>query len=83
MIDDACRIRVIRAILGLNSRSFAARVGISPTTMTAWEQGRSTPQSAKRQELAKICHQERIAFLPSGFPVPAVDCLAFKENKNA
>jgi len=81
-IDDAVRIRVIRAILGMSSKTFAARVGVSAGALTAWERGRATPQVLNRQELAKICQEHKIAFAPSGFPLPASDVLIFKEKTN-
>ena len=77
-IDDATRVRVIRALLGMNSRQFAKHVGISPGTLTAWERSRSTPQADKRKVLATICQQNGLCFLPSGMPVPGPDCLALK-----
>lgn len=83
MIDDAVRIRVIRAILGITSKSFASRVGVGPLTITAWERGRYAPKAEHRRELAKICAEAKIASLPSGMPVPAIDCLLFKEKENA
>lgn len=80
-INDGCRIRVIRALLGMDSRTFAAKVGISPGTLTAWEKSRATPQAEKRHALAQICQENGIGFLPSGFPVPFVDCLLLREEK--
>jgi hypothetical protein len=32
--------------------------------------------------LAKICQEHKIAFAPSGFPLPASDVLIFKEKTN-
>jgi DNA-binding transcriptional regulator YiaG len=81
-IDDAVRVRVIRAILGMSSRAFAARIGVSAGTLTAWERSRATPQVLNRNELAKLCQEHHIAFAPSGFPLPASDVLIFKEPHN-
>lgn len=83
MIDDAMRVRVVRSILGMDSKTFALKVGISAGTLTAWEKGRLTPQAGKRQKLARVCQEYKIAFLPSGYPVPAVDVLMFKEGHSA
>jgi DNA-binding transcriptional regulator YiaG len=80
-VDDAMRVRVIRALLGLDSKSFASRLGVSAGTLTAWEKSRATPQLGKRETLAKLCQESGIAFLPSGMPVPAVDCLVFKKEE--
>ncbi len=82
MVDDARRIRVIRALLGLTSRAFAARMGISVGCVTSWEHGRATPQREKRKELAAFCQKEGIAFLPSGMPVPSIDLLPSQETDN-
>ena len=81
LLDDATRIRVIRALIGMNSKTFAAELSISAGTLTAWERSRSTPQPQKRHELAKLCQKHGLCFMPSGFPVPASDCLIFKERK--
>lgn len=80
-ISDSQRIRVIRAIIGMDSKTFAAELCVSAGTLTAWEKGRSTPQPQKRHELAKLCQKHGLCFMPSGFPVPASDCLIFKERK--
>lgn len=79
-IDDAVRIRVIRAVTGMDSKTFAARVGISPTSMTAWERGRTSPQGASKKALAELCHEYGIGFTPSGFPFPVADCMLFKKE---
>jgi DNA-binding transcriptional regulator YiaG len=80
VIDDAARIRVIRAILGMDSKTFSSRVGISPGTCTAWEKGRASPQRDNRKVLAELCQSSGIAFLPSGMPVPMSDLLSIQEN---
>jgi transcriptional regulator with XRE-family HTH domain len=81
-IGDAVRIRVIRALMGTTSRSFAQRIGVSAGTLTSWEKGRATPQNSHREELAKLCHEKKIGFLPSGMPVPFVDTLVYREDKS-
>ncbi len=80
-IDDSVRIRVIRATLGMNHTDFAAAMSISINTLANWEHGRATPQPKKRHELAKLCQKHGLCFLPSGFPVPASDCLVFKPKE--
>lgn len=84
-IDDSVRIRVIRALLGMDSQSFAKRLGVCPATQTNWEKGRTTPSADKRQELYQLCEENGIGFLPSGFPVPVASLLMFKleEFQNA
>lgn len=83
MIDDAARVRVIRAILGITMREFARRVGVRPVSVADWERGRSRPQSQFRDRMAVLVQENGLAFLPSGMPVPAKDCLALKETTNA
>jgi transcriptional regulator with XRE-family HTH domain len=83
MIDDATRIRVVRALLGITSQEFAARVGVTPGIVTGWEKGRYTPRKKSRLVLAEICEREKIAFLPSGMPVPMDSFTATPENTNA
>ncbi len=82
IIDDAARVRIVRAILGIESREFAAKLGISAGTMTSWERGRSTTQREKRKVLAAICQENSICFLPSGMPVPHSDLLPVQDTDN-
>ena len=82
IIGDAARIRVIRAILGMDSKTFSSRVGVSPGTLTAWEKGRATPQRDKRKTLAELCQSSGIGFMPSGMPIPMSDLLAPQESAN-
>lgn len=79
-VDDATRIRVIRALVGMTSRDFAAKMGVSCASVTSWEKGRCTPQREKRMELATFCQKAGIAFMPSGCPVPAGDLLPSQER---
>jgi DNA-binding transcriptional regulator YiaG len=79
-ITEATRIRVIRALLGVSSRELAARIGITPNSLTSWEHGKSTPQREKRKALAAICQENGIAFLVSGCPVPMGDVMMTREN---
>lgn len=66
IVNEATKIRVVRAILGMSSGDFAGRLGISAGTLTAWEKGRNSPQEAKKQVLAELCEQNGIAFSISG-----------------
>ena len=77
-IDDSVRVRVIRALIGITSKEFARRVGVSPLTVTSWERNHFQPSATNRQALNKLCHEYGIAFMPSGYPVPAEECLMFK-----
>lgn len=70
MTNDATRIRVIRAFLGMDSKPFAARLGVCAGTLTNWERGRSTPTPSRRAELEKLCEENGIGFLPNGYPIP-------------
>lgn len=80
-IDDARRIRIVRAYLGMDSRAFAARMGVCPATLTNWERGRSSPGSIKRGELGVLCQEHGLAFSPSGYPFPVADCVVFKQEE--
>ena len=68
MISEDQRVRVIRAILGWESRAFAEKIGVTPNCVTNWEKGRSVPQEKHRNSLAKICEENRIVFDESGIP---------------
>ena len=82
-LSDAMRVRVIRALLGMTSKQFAQKIGVSATTLTSWEKGRNTPQAHIRPRISDLCQEHGIAALPSGMPVPASDVLMFKEAKSA
>lgn len=79
--DDATRVRVIRAIVGMDSKSFAAHLGICAGTCTAWEKGRSSPQGAGKKALLELCQERKIGFTPSGFPFPIIDCMMFRQEE--
>lgn len=85
IIDDALRIRLIRAMLGMSSAALARTLNVCAGTMTAWEKGRSCPQGENKRLLAQLCQEQGIAFSPSGYPFPAADCVVFKpkEQDNA
>ena len=83
IVNSSVEIRVIRALLGMDSRSFAARLGVSAGTLTSWERSRSAPKGAKRQELYKLCEENGIGFLPNSYPMPITDCLLLKMPKAA
>lgn len=82
VIDDAVRIRVVRALLGMKSKDLAKRIGVRAVTITYWERGTATPRGDNRKKLESLCREHRIAFLPSGMPVMFDDCLQFKEKQN-
>jgi transcriptional regulator with XRE-family HTH domain len=82
VIDDAIRIRVIRALLGISGKELARRVGVTQGVVTGWEKGRSAPRTQSRTALAKICQEHKIMFLPSGFPVPAEDYMPVPAQEN-
>jgi DNA-binding transcriptional regulator YiaG len=81
IVNDATRIRVIRAYLGMDSRSFAARLGVAVGTLTNWEKGRCTPWAKHRDELLRICQLNGLCFSPSGYPFPASDHVIFKNEE--
>lgn len=78
IVTDAIRIRVLRAILGLNARQFAQRLGVRAPTLYYWERGRRQPRPKYRDALAQLCADEGIAFLPNGFPIPFVDTVLLR-----
>jgi transcriptional regulator with XRE-family HTH domain len=82
LIDDATRIRVIRALVGMTTAHFAKHLGCQPGAVTDWEHGRSEPRSPLRKKLWELCHERGIAFLPCGMPVPYHATLTLKESRN-
>ena len=81
-ISDGTRIRVIRAMLGHTSKQFCTIIGVTAGTLTAWEKGRAEPQRETRKVLAKLCQDNGLCFLPSGFPIPVSDMLKAQEMHN-
>lgn len=79
MIDDNARIRIIRAMLGLKPGAFATLLGVSTNTITYWENGRAIPRRQHRAKLAEVCSENRICFLPSGYPIPLDELLPMRE----
>jgi len=71
VFDDGAQIRVIRALLGLSSKEFAARIGINHQTLTRWERYGNTPQGKNRKEIEALCRHSGIAFTSFGYPIPA------------
>ena len=67
---ESQRVRIIRVLLNLGEREFAAKVGVHLNTARNWERGRSTPNRAARRSLETICESEGITFTASGLPVP-------------
>lgn len=55
IVNTSAQIRVIRALLGMSSKDFAARLDVCSGTLTAWERSRATPNGSARQELAALC----------------------------
>jgi transcriptional regulator with XRE-family HTH domain len=82
VIDDAIRIKVIRALLGISGKELAKRIGVTPGVVTGWEKRRFAPQRRSRAALAQICQENKICFLPSGMPCPAEDLMPAQENVN-
>lgn len=78
IINDGTRVRVIRALLGMDSKSFAKKLNVCAATLTSWEKGRSSPQGDNKNALAKICSEAGIGFTPTGCPLPMADVMMFK-----
>ena len=70
MIDEPTRIRVIKAILGMDSKAFAKAVGVAQNTVTVWESGRSVPNASSRFVIAELCKSRGIVFRKDGMPLP-------------
>lgn len=70
MIEDATRIRVIKAILHMDSKAFATAIGVAQNTVTGWESGRSVPNQESRLAIAGLCMDRGIEFRADGMPLP-------------
>jgi DNA-binding transcriptional regulator YiaG len=80
-INDATRVRIIRAMLGVDSKTFAKQLNVCAATLTSWEKGRSSPQGAKKDLLSEICNEAGIGFTPTGCPLPMADVMMFKPGE--
>lgn len=70
VIDEPTRIRVIKAILGMDSKAFAKAVGVAQNTVTTWESGRP-PSHESRKAIKTLCDDFGIVFRrKDGMPVP-------------
>jgi DNA-binding XRE family transcriptional regulator len=81
-INDATRVRIIRAMLGVDSKTFAKQLNVCAATLTSWEKGRSSPQGANKDALAEICLDAGIGFSPTGYPMPMADVMTFKSRES-
>jgi DNA-binding transcriptional regulator YiaG len=79
MIDESVKIRIIRILVGMDCKTFAATLGVCVNTVTSWEHGRNEPIRSKRKALAELCQKHGIAFLPSGYPLPKSELMAVLE----
>jgi len=52
--DVAKMIRELRAKLGLTQEQFAAKVGVTFSTVNRWESGRSTPSPLARRRINEL-----------------------------
>lgn len=82
LIDDATRIRCIRALVGMTTGDFAKYLGVGVGSVTEWEHGRASPRASMNRRLLALCHERGIAFLPCGMPVPYHATLTLKESIN-
>jgi DNA-binding XRE family transcriptional regulator len=85
VIDDALRLRVIKAFLGLRAPEMARSIGAHYVTYLEWEKGKQSPSGKYREAISALCRKHGIGFTPSGFPVPMADVFMFrsKEMENA
>ena len=70
MVDEATRIRVIRAIIGWDRKTLQKRLGVSANVVKNWENGTSIPQRKNRKALAEVCFEHNIRINPNGYPEP-------------
>lgn len=75
MIEEKAKIRIIRVLLDVSAKEFAEILGVTPCSVSGWENGRCTPQRGVRRKISEMCDKNGICFLPSGMPVPKEDLL--------
>ena len=47
-------IRAYRAALGMSQFQLAIRLGVTPTSVFLWEQGKALPRLSNRKKLAEV-----------------------------
>ena len=50
------KIRELRSTLGLTQEQFAAKVGVTFSTVNRWESGKSKPSPLAKQRLDELCN---------------------------
>jgi len=58
--DVAKMIKELRAKLGLTQEQFAAKVGVTFSTVNRWESGRSTPSPLAIRRIMEIQSESRL-----------------------
>ena len=74
MISEAKRVRIIRTLVGMNAKTFAAKLGVDAQTVSNWENGRRVPAGRGRKALGELCVAEGITFTESGMPQERKPC---------
>ncbi len=69
MISESQRVRTIRAIMGPSSTAFAAKLGVSPNTLTNWEKSKTVPGIRGCKALARVMKKAKLVLGPGGMPV--------------
>jgi DNA-binding XRE family transcriptional regulator len=81
IVNRNIQIRIIRALLGMGSRSFAKCLGVCEASLTNWEKGHVNPRPENIQALGELCQKHGIGFRPSGMPVPFAECFMLKPGE--
>ena len=70
MISESQRVKIIRTLVGMNAKTFAAKLGVDAQTVSNWENGRSVPAGRGRKALGELCGKAGIEFRADGMPLP-------------
>ena len=56
----ARKIKELRSKLGLTQEQFAAKVGVTFSTVNRWENGKTVPSKLAQRQFEQFCAQKRV-----------------------
>jgi len=72
MIKTGQKIQIARVMMGLKQKELAKKLNVRPTTVSAWECGKSEPQPRLWLLFQTLCDLNGISFTPSGMPIAKI-----------
>lgn len=69
MVSTAKTIQMGRILLDLSQGALAEKMGVTPATVSQWENGHAEPRHATMRRFLILCEQGGIGFTAIGMPV--------------